>query len=458
MVDHQQDWRTRYYELFQSLEERDLRLGQFEGLLRLSLRWLAPLASRLYPEIDAVEARLRRHTRLPAGRLMPEEVQPDLEALIKALRDMEVKHPRPLRGAAAASHLDDAAALAREVVLAVVGAMQVPADLAEQKTRLLARLQSADLEASDVRGPLLEAIVELVNTAICELEGERKDLEHFLSLTEKTLGALEQEMREGFEAMSQLQTERRQLQADFSLGVDELKRQMQSGAVAGDLKRTITAHLAFMCDALQAMDASEQRQVQQMQAFAQGVQSRVRGLEKEAAVMRRAFEETCARLLVDGVTGLPNHAALQKRLVSLAEQDGRSKRQKYLLALWNIDGMREINIRFGYQAGDRALRIIGLELNGRLTPEGYVARYEGDEFIILMPVPSLEEGFVRLDKVREAIQVAPFHYREEPLRITLSCGITLLQSLGEPLDGALQRAGKALQLAKQAGGNRCLPG
>ena len=112
-----------------------------------------------------------------------------------------------------------------------------------------------------------------------------------------------------------------------------------------------------------------------------------------------------------------------------------------------------INDGYGHLAGDKVLKLIASELSKRLRKTDFMARFGGEEFVLLIPATPLAGGQQLLETLREAIEACPFHFKGEPVTITLSGGITAFSS-GDQVDQAFKRADQALYRAKGSGRNR----
>jgi len=108
---------------------------------------------------------------------------------------------------------------------------------------------------------------------------------------------------------------------------------------------------------------------------------------------------------------------------------------------------------YGHLAGDKVLKIIATVLRKRLRPNDFIARFGGEEFVLLMPNSSLSDALAVGETLRAAIQACPFHFKGEPVTITVSMGMAQFQP-GERSDLALKRADEALYRAKAAGRNQ----
>jgi diguanylate cyclase len=126
-----------------------------------------------------------------------------------------------------------------------------------------------------------------------------------------------------------------------------------------------------------------------------------------------------------------------------------------VLAVCDLDHFKSINDNFGHLAGDKVLRIIAKTLRDRLRKTDFVARFGGEEFVILMPETERQEALQTLDAIRQAVAASPFHFRDKPVAITLSVGIAIFSDTATS-DHVFERADTALYQAKQAGRNCCV--
>jgi len=100
------------------------------------------------------------------------------------------------------------------------------------------------------------------------------------------------------------------------------------------------------------------------------------------------------------------------------------------------------------------LRTIARTLESSIRETDFVARYGGEEFVQLMTGSSLEECLQVAEKIREAIKKTGFHFRDQAITITASCGLAEFRD-GDSVEQWFERADKALYKAKQEGRNRC---
>jgi diguanylate cyclase (GGDEF)-like protein/PAS domain S-box-containing protein len=172
---------------------------------------------------------------------------------------------------------------------------------------------------------------------------------------------------------------------------------------------------------------------------------------------RRAMDETLAfGALHDPLTGLPNRRLLDDRIdVALA----RASRNGDLVALLfcDLDRFKEINDRYGHEAGDEVLRQLANRLRLALRPSDSLARLGGDEFVVVCAdMRSIQEAATIARRVMSAVE-APVETSAGSLQLTVSIGIAAVSggdaASAEP--GVLLRnADAAMYRAKSRGGNR----
>lgn len=123
------------------------------------------------------------------------------------------------------------------------------------------------------------------------------------------------------------------------------------------------------------------------------------------------------------------------------------------LVLGDVDHFKQINDVHGHETGDMALKAVAQALREGVREVDHVARWGGEEFLMLLPSTDVDEAMRVSERLRESIQQIDLVHNHQlvPLRITL--GVVLLKA-GETIEQALARADKALYQGKQAGRNR----
>lgn len=156
----------------------------------------------------------------------------------------------------------------------------------------------------------------------------------------------------------------------------------------------------------------------------------------------------------DQLTGLFNRRVMLDTLAQ-AHAQYLLDRQPYALVMMDLDNFKQVNDRFGHLAGDKALRTLARRLRGAVRTGDFVARFGGDDFMVLMPQTELAEACKRAEQLRAAIAGEPISTARGAVSLTMSIGVTLARQPDVGTAPALARVDNALQQARRQGRN-CL--
>jgi diguanylate cyclase len=246
----------------------------------------------------------------------------------------------------------------------------------------------------------------------------------------------------------------RTLEVDIRDEVKVLHEDVREAEDLDTLKANVEAKLSSLLSKVDlARDRREARDSKVSERLTTMVE-RIQVMEVEAQTFRKHLEEQRQQAMIDTLTGLANRAGLQKRMSEEFERWQRYGGQLLLVVL-DVDHFKSINDRFGHLAGDKVLRLIALQLSRRLRKTDYIGRFGGEEFVVLMPGTTLEQGAIALEELRAGIEGSPFHFKNEPVRVTISIGYTQFCK-GDTLDTVFERADKAMYSAKDQGRNQII--
>jgi diguanylate cyclase len=181
---------------------------------------------------------------------------------------------------------------------------------------------------------------------------------------------------------------------------------------------------------------------------------RIARAEQQIESLKRELETINALLRVDPLTGALNRRGLEE---TYAREAARAERHATALSLvlLDLDDFKQINDRFGHEAGDRALVHFVKCARASLRPQDALARIGGEEFVLLLPQTALEAALAAAQRLQRALAHAPVHHGSAKLALAFSAG-GVERRAGEALETLLGRADRALYRAKREGKNRTL--
>jgi diguanylate cyclase len=244
----------------------------------------------------------------------------------------------------------------------------------------------------------------------------------------------------------------REMDSQIREQVDGLQSSVQQADDLEGLKQVLENHLEGLLGTMDEHRKQRDQREKEVSVRLKSLAERVALMEQDALIVRENLEEQRQKALIDPLTGLPNRAAWTERLEQEVEQWQRHG-NSLLIAMLDLDHFKRINDNYGHLAGDRVLKLIASVLRKRIRGSDFIARFGGEEFVLLVPDTPLAAGAKLAEALRAAIEACPFHFKGEPLTVTVSMGMTAFKP-GERSELVLKRADEALYRAKNAGRNR----
>ena len=167
----------------------------------------------------------------------------------------------------------------------------------------------------------------------------------------------------------------------------------------------------------------------------------------------KANQELRRLASTDDLTGLHN----RRHFIQLFEHEfSRTKRYGKPLSLLMIDAdhFKSINDRFGHNVGDKALQILARCIQEHTRQSDLTARFGGEEFVVLLPETNSKDAVNTAERIRASVADENFSQENQPVKLTVSIGITSSVNDNDTTYEILSRADKAVYLAKDNGRNR----
>ncbi len=182
-----------------------------------------------------------------------------------------------------------------------------------------------------------------------------------------------------------------------------------------------------------------------------GEMSKLRSRLKQKRIeLSEALDTIRVLATVDELTSLVNRRRMHEVLddAERRQPDGRGT----CIALLDIDFFKQVNDQYGHAAGDAVLRSFSSAARASLRANDVLARWGGEEFLLLLPDATPEDARLVLERMAERVHTMPVA-GVQGRRISFSAGLATRRH-GEPFADAINRADKALYQAKETGRDR----
>jgi diguanylate cyclase len=462
------DLRQKYLDALERLESSEARSRKQESVLRLIIGRLSLAArgrsARLDGELRALGEILRRD---PDS----EDVEARLEPLSRAVAALDqLPDPQPVREAAAGSAKASAPSAAPErapqrdvesdsrderVQARIVAMLERVAALPELEP-VLAELNDHPIAAlsPDELAAGLEQVARLIGEQRSRLRREKVEVEDLLRQIDARLEEVSTFLAGEAAEQKDAQESTQQLNLLVLDEMHELNTDVQRAIDLAQLRIRVRERLESITTHLQSFrNRQEQRYVSNVERTGR-LRVRIAELESESRTLQQSLQEEQRLALIDSLTGIANRAAYDERIrheLTFSQQGGGP----VSILAWDIDRFKAVNDAYGHRAGDKVLRVLGQHLAQHVRGTDFVARYGGEEFLMILVGTQAADARIAADKIREGIARIGFHFRNKPVTVTASCGITTIRADDTP-DSVFDRADRALYRAKDGGRNCCV--
>ncbi|MDP2878341.1 MAG: diguanylate cyclase [Sulfuricella sp.] len=232
--------------------------------------------------------------------------------------------------------------------------------------------------------------------------------------------------------------------SDYHKKIESYSEQISNTEDINQLNR-ILENLMSDTKGMQADMQRSRDEMEEARRQVEASENKIRELEAE-------LDRTTSLVQEDFLTGTLNRRGMEE---AFEREFARSERTHTPLcvSLLDIDHFKRLNDTYGHDVGDDALIHLVRVVKETLRPTDVIARFGGEEFVIILPETGVEEGMKTMTRLQRELTKKFFLHKNEEVLITFSAGIALRQP-DESADAIISRADQALYKAKAAGRNR----
>jgi two-component system cell cycle response regulator len=172
--------------------------------------------------------------------------------------------------------------------------------------------------------------------------------------------------------------------------------------------------------------------------------------------LRSNYERSLSLALTDSLTGLYNRRYTVRHLDGLMSRT-RDNGKPVSVLLFDIDHFKSVNDTYGHAAGDTVLQTIGQRASANLRGTDMVARFGGEEFVVVMSDTPRDLAAMVAERIRDRIATEPIKLSDDgsaAITVTVSIGVATSSGGDTTPDDILRRADAAMYRAKADGRNR----
>ena len=300
----------------------------------------------------------------------------------------------------------------------------------------------------------LSPVIEEIASALLEAANqEHIQFESFLKLLNKRLLHIASFLNQSAVGHKELMSDTDKLDVEIKEHLEVLQSDIASSSDLETLKDKVVTSFGYISDSINRFKETQNKRVEASVAELKLVQEQLEVTEDEAIRLKENLIEQRFRAHTDPLTQLPNRYAYNERL-SQEYSRWRRYRSPLSLAIGDIDLFKKINDEYGHEAGDQVLKFTSEILLNGIRESDFVARFGGEEFVLLMPETGLVDATKAINKLRQTIGGEEIPLQQgKTINTTFSFGVAEFEGSDTAQD-VFKRADKALYRAKQKGRNQ----
>lgn len=460
------DWQKRYFDSLDKLERERQQFSAMEAMLKRLIGRLGSAAQGQSGQLDAQIKALQTALKREAG-------VDELEKVTAALTDAIARLDTPVAPQSVAPPVASAPAASDTKPQPVPQASPIgDAQVCAAFSALLAELRhdpTLTLQADELDSRLAStlptaqlpqlvcSITALVTQRVRNVERSKQEVEDLLRQMVGSLDDISRFVSDQSHDQNQSMVSRETLNTQLVGEMKAMGDSVESAVDLQEIRLQVRGRLDSIGQHLKEFRTREAARLDEVRSRNDQMQTRVAQLEAETSKLQHRLDDEQRLSSIDALTNIPNRLAYDRRI---EEELQRWKRfgQPTCIAVWDIDRFKGVNDAHGHRAGDRVLRAVADTLASRLRRTDFLARFGGEEFVMILCGTAVDAVLPLIDQMRIAISTLKFHIQGTPVpAITVSIGVTAFVA-NDTAEAAFDRADKALYRAKESGRNRCVRG
>ncbi|MCF6194465.1 MAG: diguanylate cyclase [Kangiellaceae bacterium] len=298
----------------------------------------------------------------------------------------------------------------------------------------------------------LSSILEKITNAFIKIsDQEHIQFEKFLKTLNTRIVRVNNFINQTLKFSESSQTNSKQLNLDFSANMGKMKISLSDSTSLEQAKTSVFSHMDTITTQLNQFCEKQESESNVLISQMDKLSEQLKATEDEAARLKDDLAEQRVRAQTDPLTKLPNRYSYGERLTQEYNR-WRRYRNPLSLVMGDIDHFKRVNDTYGHGFGDQVLKEIGNFLSTRIRESDFIARFGGEEFVLLLPETGIVDATRAVNKIRSGIAKLEVLHDGKLVPITMSFGISEFDQ-DDTTQSVFERADKALYRAKEKGRN-----
>jgi diguanylate cyclase (GGDEF)-like protein len=234
------------------------------------------------------------------------------------------------------------------------------------------------------------------------------------------------------------------------------KRSVNHSNSFEELKTAVTQKISEIANAIMNKKKNDNSLKNNIKTNSEQLVSGFNVMKSEAEKAREKISLLEKELYTDPLTGAMNRRAYTNKINEEFLRFSRYK-NKFSILIFDVDHFKKINDTYGHATGDKCLVEIIKRVKKVIRKSDMLARFGGEEFVVVLPETLIEGAMDVAEKIRESVENIEFIHKNEVVRITVSLGVAQVEETDETTEELFERMDAQLYQAKKSGRNRVMP-
>jgi len=298
----------------------------------------------------------------------------------------------------------------------------------------------------------ISAILEMITSAFIEIsDQEHVQFEKFLKTLNVRIKRVNDFIEQTLEFSQSTSSDSQQLNTDLTGNLSNIKNSLTSAKTLDEAKDAVFDHMDTIVGQINEYCSKQESNSDELVSKMDQLTEQLRATEDEASRLKDDLAEQRVRAQTDPLTSLPNRYSYNERLTQEYNR-WRRYRNSLALVIADIDFFKRVNDDHGHAFGDLVLKEIAAYLGAGVRESDFIARFGGEEFVILLPETEIADATRAMNKLRVGIAKMEIKDGDNVVPVTMSFGISVFEN-DDTTKTVFERADKALYRAKEKGRN-----